>query len=53
MTDITAPLLTMGIVLYVLLALLSLERHQDRTSAALVSNRESLSEVGLRVGLQR
>ena len=53
MKDITAPLLAMGIVLYVLLALLSLERHQDRMSSPLVSNQERISEVGLRVGFQR
>jgi len=53
MKDITAALLTMGFVLYLLIALLSVERNQDSTSSPLVSNQEKISELGLRVAFQR
>ena len=53
MKDITAALLTMGFVLYLLIALLSVERNQDSTSPPLVSNQEKISELGLRVAFQR
>jgi hypothetical protein len=53
MKDITAALLAIGFVLYSVIALLSVERNQDSTSSPVVSNQERISELGLRVALQR
>jgi hypothetical protein len=53
MKDITAALLAIVFVLYSLIALLSVERNQDSTSSPVVSNQERISELGLRVALQR
>jgi hypothetical protein len=53
MKDITAALLAIVFVLYSLIALLSVERNQDNTSSPVVSNQERISELGLRVALQR
>jgi hypothetical protein len=53
MKGITAALLAIGFVLYLLIALLSIERNQDSTSSPLVSNQERISELGLRVAFQR
>lgn len=53
MKDITTALLGMGFVLYSLIALVSVEHNQDRTSTPLVSNQERISELGLRVTFQR
>ena len=52
MKDITAALLAMAFVLYLLIALLSVERNRDSTSSPLVSNQEKISELGLRVAFQ-
>ena len=48
MNDITAALLAIVLVLYSLVALLSVELHQDSTSSRLVNNEERISELGLR-----
>ena len=48
MNDITAGLLAIVLVLYSLVALLSVELHQDSTSSRLVNNEERISELGLR-----
>jgi hypothetical protein len=48
MNDITAGLLAIVLVLYSLVALLSVELHQDSTSSRLVNNEERVSELGLR-----
>jgi len=53
MKDITAPLLAIGLVLYSLTALLSVERNQESTSSPLVSNQERISDLGLRVAFQQ
>jgi hypothetical protein len=53
MKDIIAILLSVGFVLYSLIALLSVERNQDHASSPPVSNQERISEVGLRVSFQR
>jgi hypothetical protein len=53
MKNITAALLAIVFVLYSLIALLSVERNQESTSSPLVSNQERISELGLRVTLQR
>ena len=53
MKDTTAALLAMGFVLYLLIALVSVERNRDSTSSPLVSNQERVSELGLRVAFQR
>ena len=53
MEDITAALLAMGFVPYLLIALVSVERNRDSTSSPLVSNQERISELGLRVAFQR
>jgi hypothetical protein len=53
MKGITSALLAMGFVLYLLIALLSVERNRDSTSLPLVSNQEKISELGLRVAFQR
>jgi hypothetical protein len=52
MKDIAAAVLAIGFVLYSLIAVLSVERNQDRTSAPLVSSQERISELGLRVAVQ-
>ena len=48
MNDITAALLAIVLVLYSLVALLSVELRQDSTSTRLVNNEERISELGLR-----
>jgi hypothetical protein len=48
MKDITAALLAIVLVLYTLVALLSVQLHQDSTSSRLVNNEERISELGLR-----
>jgi hypothetical protein len=48
MKDITASLLAIVLVLYTLVALLSVELHQDSASSRLVNNEERISELGLR-----
>ena len=53
MKNITAVLLAMGVALYSLIALFSVERNRDSTSSPLVSNQERISELGLRVAFQR
>jgi hypothetical protein len=53
MKDITAALLAIGLVLYSLIALLSIERNRDSASSPLVSNQERISDLGLRVAFQR
>jgi hypothetical protein len=53
MKDITAVLLATVFVLYSLIALLSVELNQDRTSSPLVNNQERISEVGLRFAFKR
>jgi hypothetical protein len=50
MNHITAALLAIVLVLYSLVALLSVELHQDSTSSRLVNNEERISELGLRDG---
>jgi hypothetical protein len=53
MKNITAALLAIGFVLYSLIALLSVERNQDSTRSPLVSNQETISDLGLRVTFQQ
>ena len=53
MKDITVGFLAMGFVLYLLIALLSVERNRDSMSSPLVSNQERISELGLRIAFQR
>jgi hypothetical protein len=53
MKDITAELLAIVFAVYILIALLSVELNQDRTSSPLVSNQERISELGLRWAFQR
>ena len=53
MKDITVVLLATVFVLYSLIALLSVELNQDRTSSPLVNNQERISEVGLRFAFKR
>jgi len=51
--DIRAELLAIIFVVYVLIALLSAELNQDRTSSPLVSNKERIPELVLRGLFQR
>ena len=53
MKDITAPLLAIAFVLYILIALISVEFNPDSTSSPLVSNEERISDVGLRFAFKR
>jgi hypothetical protein len=53
MKDITTALLAIVFVLYSLIALLSAEINQDRTSSPLVINEERISDIGLRFALKR
>ena len=53
MKDVTAELLAIIFILYSLIALLSVERNRDSTSSPLIINQERISELGLRVALQR
>jgi hypothetical protein len=53
MKDITAALLAIVFVLYSLIALLSAELNQDRTSSPLFINEERISDIGLRFAFKR
>jgi len=51
MKDITVPLLAIAFILYILIALISVEFNPDSKSSPLVSNPERISDVGLRFAL--
>ena len=53
MKDIAAPLLAIAFVLYMLIALISVEFNPDSTSSPVVSNEERISDVGLRFAFKR
>jgi hypothetical protein len=53
MKDITTALLAIVFVLYSLIALLSVELNQDRTSSPSVINQERISDIGLRFAFKR
>ena len=53
MKDITAPLLAIVFVLYILIALISVGFNPDSTSSPSVSNQERISDVGLRFAFKR
>ena len=53
MKDITAPFLAIAFVLYILIALISLEVNPDSTSSSLVSNKERISDAGIRFAFKR
>ena len=53
MKDIIHVLLATGLILYVLIALLSLDHNRENQRSSLVNSEERVSDVGLRVALHR
>jgi len=51
MKDITPVLLATGLIVYVLIALLSLDHTRENQRPSLVNSEERISDVGLRVAL--
>ena len=53
MNDTIKPLIALGFVLFVLLALWSVNQTSDRSASLFDESRSSVSELGLRFNLQR
>jgi len=53
MKDITRTLLAISLVLYALIALLSMDRFRDNARSSPVDQEQRVSDVGLRVGWRR
>ena len=53
MKDIARTLLAISLVLYALIALLSMDRFRDNAQSSPVDQEQRISDVGLRIGCGR
>jgi hypothetical protein len=53
MKDIARTLLAISLVLYALIALLSMDRFRDNARSSPVDQEQRISDVGLRIGWRR